>query len=260
MKKLFFGIAVFFAFQSLTCFAFAHKFFNSEKSKIFFSLQGGTTGFPVESSDTYIFSPIVVSRINTSDTQAEIGAIRTLKKSSSAYPAFLSLSAGFAFNKYFSTELGFSVYGKAKWNATKLEDQLISYQSSASLYPPESDFTPEVSKEFTMSVYMMDLLVGGTYPFDNGFSVFAKGGVALADAKYKRPSLGIITYTSANRVYVLPKFVFGAGYDITKNINVNINYSYIVGRGNVKSLVTDQTSINYFPSMSSVSLGLTYSL
>ncbi len=133
------------------------------------------------------------------------------------------INIGYNINQFFAVELGGGAWSDAdyKWRA---------YDPTNTVFLGNG--TGDVNS------YMVDLLAKVTYPFENGFKVFAKGGGAYvwSNTDIKRTLIPfapfVRTKADSSESEVRPEAAAGIGYNIDDNWSVSAQYTYIWGNNN----------------------------
>ena len=112
-----------------------------------------------------------------------------------------------------------------------------------------SDATGGTTESFTNKAWQV--LLSGTYLWNNGFNLFVNGGAA----RVKTDASG--TYHGDSSTKTRPVIGFGAGYQFTQSIGANVAYEHMFGKdySDANDLNTNSTT----PATSStLTLNLTY--
>lgn len=147
---------------------------------------------------------------------------------------------GYNLNQYLGLEGGYAGYAASKYNAT------VDHSSSSLSY----------------GLKAFDLVAKAYLPVsDSGFNLYALGGAALATdvtryndggvpaaSGYTLPASG----ASLVRHKILPVYGAGIGYDFSKAVSANIEFSHLKGWGN-----TD-TNAQAIPSANLLTLNFSY--
>lgn len=128
---------------------------------------------------------------------------------------------GYNVNEFFGVELGGAAWSQADYNGN--------------IYDP-TDTTFLGKARGNQNTWDIDLLAKVTYPFENGFKVFAKGGGAYvwSNTDISRNTMAInapLTRAKADssESELRPEAAVGIGYNIDDNWSVNAQYAYIWG-------------------------------
>lgn len=126
---------------------------------------------------------------------------------------------GYAFNKYFQIESGYTYLPKAKGG----------------------DDGQEINN------YAIDLLGKLSVPITPSFSVYAKAGGSYLHANLSQPING----DDGSRYHIGPAYGVGAQYEIAPNWALAVDWERFSGQGSL-------TSSDYLPQQDAVFLGLSY--
>lgn len=126
-------------------------------------------------------------------------------RSGASYRAMLGYLFGTSGNLNYGLELGYTGYPK----------------NTYSYYNAEGTYTG----------YMVDVLAVGKYNFDaseSGFFVVGKVGAASVSQKYEITVSGV-DYYSKTVTALKPELAVGAGYNINKNVSLDLTLSRVFG-------------------------------
>lgn len=167
------------------------------------------------------------------------------------------IAAGYNINPYLGLEVG-----GAKWTGGDYRVEVSSLTS----VPLIGDTDHRVDTD----VFTVDALATVSYPFSNGFRVFAKGGVAYERYSAENPILGFSTYYSGSGSIIAnsvtfshdsehtsawrPEAVAGIGYDFNEHWSTELAYSRVFGRGD------NVMSSQFVPSLDMTTVGITYNI
>ena len=115
---------------------------------------------------------------------------------------------GYQFTRYFGFEAGYAAYNTHDLSVEKMAEGFYSFDHQ----PPAGLTDPEISKTFEVSPHVFDVLATATLPFDSGFSLFAKGGIAYGKIKYSRYAMGSTSFSDYTANCFSPEVAFGAGF------------------------------------------------
>jgi len=139
------------------------------------------------------------------------------------------LFAGYQFNPYFSTELGWTKFS----NVTK----------------SERDDWGLLTTDFTARTDALDLLGKATYPMTSNLDIYGKLGVAYAMQSYKI-SNKMWDSVTLNEYAWLPTFGFGGTYHFTPKVGLDASYSRIQHVGNTTIASSDFLGVGFSYSFS----------
>ena len=156
------------------------------------------------------------------------------------------INIGYNFNEYFAVEVGGAAWSQANadWSV---------YNSSGN--------TLLATGHGHLNSYDVDLLGKLTYPFSNGFKVFAKAGGAYVwstrDLNSRLNTWAPIIRHRADETdsRLRPEAAAGIGYNIDDNWSVSAQYSYIWGNSN-NFLRSD----NAIPNLQMATVGVQYDI
>lgn len=144
----------------------------------------------------------------------------------------LSPTVGYRFNDYLAVEGGF-LYAANNSNS----GQNYSVDNTRPWGPDE------------LKIYSFDAVVKGIVPFESGFSLFAKGGLAYTHQYVFNQVFANITdpefVTKKTSNHFQPVVGAGVSYNFTKNFATELSYNYYVPTSNIGKI-------------SAIELGLTY--
>ncbi|MBU0455621.1 MAG: outer membrane beta-barrel protein [Pseudomonadota bacterium] len=134
---------------------------------------------------------------------------------------------GYGFNQYFGAEVGYVYLPQVK-----IKD--VKYSSVDTF-----DDT-----KFNQSI--VDLFVKGTYPFDNGFSVYGKAGAGYVHrgnmtTKYS----GASTKLKGSDNKTLPALGVGASYNFTKQFYADVAYTRYFKSGDLQAIDLIVAGVGY---------------
>ncbi len=118
-------------------------------------------------------------------------------------------------------------------------------------------FSPlySLSENVTIKTYAIDLVGKGIIPFDNGFNVYGKLGVAYLNSTFEGSGTELVDFhlpitfhlnDEASKFY--PTFGLGAGYELTQNLSADVSWNRIQKVGDDEKI----------PSTDFVGVGLAY--
>lgn len=172
--------------------------------------------------------------ISVANSSAPSGSSITGYLDTVAHLSF-SPTIGYRFNDYLALEGGF---------LSAASDSNTNKGEFGGINSPHVYLGPDELK-----IYSFDAVLKGIVPFESGFSIFAKGGLAYTHqyvfnqvfANDTRPEF--TTRKTTNRIQ--PVVGAGVSYNFTKNFATELSYNYYVPSGNIGKI-------------SAVELGLTY--
>lgn len=149
---------------------------------------------------------------------------------------------GYNFNRYVGLEAGLAQYAQSKYKSNLNAGSLNLVNAT---------------QKYSMSA--LDVVAKGYLPLgESGFNVYGLGGLALVHSKYEGQVNSILRgvpsgKTSNTQNKIRPIVGLGASYDIPQTqLTTNLEYSHIVGQGNVK------TSTKAIPSADLLTLNIAY--
>ncbi len=157
------------------------------------------------------------------------------------------INIGYNFNEFFAIELG-----GAGWSEADYDWDVYNPAGTLLLASGHGD----------VNSYAIDLLGKVTYPFANGFKVFAKGGAAYVWSSYDLsnslvPFAPILRHDADDSHSQLrPEAAVGIGYNIDDNWSVSAQYSYIWGNNHDHHDFHD----NNVPSLQLATVGVQYDI
>lgn len=169
------------------------------------------------------------------------------------------LYIGWSIFKFLSLEAGYGFYpvgSRYKMNTTD-KSQGVIYNGT----PPQNnnyDFeygNTEAIDLIAKAIFPMNVLIPGF-----NLSLYAKLGGAYMWTKFDGKSNGV--KTSRNLSGIAPAFGIGIGYDITKNLNLDLSGTMLVGGGKIDPYTDNvgniYAKVSGVPTVGLFALGLTY--
>jgi hypothetical protein len=112
----------------------------------------------------------------------------------------------------------------------------------------------------TYSGHTVDLLGVGKYNFsdtDNGFFVVGKAGLARVYQRTKASAVGFANSYSKNKTAMKPELAVGAGYNVNKNVALDVTFSHIFG-AQANPDGNTEASVNKVSAVNTLMAGITY--
>lgn len=232
---------------------------------------GGSLGILVDHDNelSVAKTPLVHFSINDGHGNSATGDIQANIFASPSYNSAVAsrLFAGYQYNIWLGAEVGLIQFTGLTWDVEKTVDGIRDGESSGhkEIFPKTYG---DIQKKFSLTAYGLDLLATTTWNINQQWKLFGKWGLTLIQAKYNRPALGYYSFKNTSKIYILPEFILGAGYQLNLHWEIFVTLSTILGKGNAKSLITDTNDdnaipkttgdVDYFPTLQSTNLGVVY--
>lgn len=174
--------------------------------------------------------------------------------------------AGYQWNDYWGTELGYLYFPNATYNS--------SVSGSVAAPPPHSNqpLSTVQSAEVKSKEQAIDLMVKGMVPFGSGFGGYGKLGAAYVQNQLSGSSTTSTVITNTPNVpafistgrnlsqsihEIKPVAALGLTYDFNDALVADLSYTYLFGGAGTSNNNLGNNS-NNVPRASMVALGLTY--